>query len=157
MSFDHVSVFYGSDIWSSSCTSIVVTTNSVGAMGAGLAKQAAQRYPQLVRQHRALCNSAKPGELHAVFVEPVSASRNIILLPTKLDWRNPSRVEYIEAGLQWLVGWSSNLGSIALPPLGCGLGGLNFQRDLRPLLIEYLPRLDWPVELYLPSKEVSNV
>lgn len=153
MRFNHVNVVRGGDIFSSSCTSIVVTTNSVGVMGAGIARQAAQLYPQLPGILRGICTDVPRGCLHVPHVEPVSADRNVILLPTKSDWRRPSRVSYVEHGLKWLVSWHSELGSIALPPLGCGLGGLNFGQDLRPLLIEYLPLIESPIELYLPEEK----
>jgi O-acetyl-ADP-ribose deacetylase (regulator of RNase III) len=79
--------------------------------------------------------------------------RYIINFPTKRHWRSPSRLEDVEAGLQALVGEIKTRGirSIAIPPLGCGNGGLDW-KDVRPLIEQALaPLQDVDIRLYSPG------
>ena len=73
----------------------------------------------------------------------------ILNFPTKEHWRNPSRFEYIEAGLKKLVSTYSNLGitSIAFPLLGCGNGELNWDKVVQPLMTKYLSML--PIDIFI--------
>jgi len=101
-----------------------------GVLGAGLAKQAADREPQLRKQHRLFCEKGllKPGW-------PMGLGRynKYILFPTKDDWRNPSELIWIVEGLEKVKGfqgaglWPPHPEErIAIPALGCGLGGLDW-------------------------------
>lgn len=148
MSWSHVTVIRGGNILDSQCSTITVTTNCVGVMGAGLAKSAANKYPDILSPYRIACNQKSHTTSRPLHILRERGT-NILCFATKQHWRNPSRVEWVESGLQWLVHNQSQFESIAIPPLGCGLGGLNFDRDLRPLLIKYLPQLNIPIELYL--------
>lgn len=123
---------------------VVVTTNLVlkhngdAVMGAGIAKEAATRYPALPI---ALGGHIKRwGEKPLLFPEG-----NVICLPTKTDWKQKSDIDLIERGCKELL-WiaylleRSGLGkrSIYLPRLGCGLGGLNWERQVRPVVDAHL-------------------
>lgn len=98
-------------------------------MGAGLAKQAAQREPQLLKQHRLYCDKGflKPG-----FPMGIGKYSKYILFPTKDNWRHPSQLEWILEGLEKVKSWQGLLWpphpeeTIAIPALGCGLGGLTW-------------------------------
>lgn len=107
---------------------IVNTVNTVGVMGRGIALQFKKAFPE---NYRAYAEACKRGEVKTgrMFVFPMprlSNPRYIINFPTKEHWRGKSKPEYIRIGLEDLVATVQNLRieSIALPPLGCGLGGL---------------------------------
>lgn len=147
--FGHVRVIRGGNIFETLCDSIVVTTNTVGVMGAGIAKQAKSEFPGLERVYQEACRRKRHTTERPLICEHESG-KTIVCFATKQDWRNPSRVEWIRSGLQYIVENQHSLGgSVAIPPLGCGLGGLDYERDLRPLFIEFLPQLNIDVVLYL--------
>ena len=137
------------DIFSSTMQTIANPVNCVGVMGKGLALAFKLHFPHHFFYYKSLCSARRlsPGIL-ATFEEK---NKNILLFPTKDHWRNPSRIEYIEEGLKYLVENYKELGitSLALPPLGCGLGGLK-TKDVLSLCQKYLEPLPIPVELYLP-------
>lgn len=124
---------------------ITITVNCVGVMGAGLALTAAQRHPGLVESYRQLLYD---GELH---VGRVATSHGLLLFPTKLHWREPSKLWYISAGLKDLQRRRDELGieHLQIPPLGCGLGKLKWN-EVKPLIHEYLDGyIPWtPLENY---------
>ena len=76
-----------------------------------------------------------------------------LLFPTKDHWKQPSRIEYIESGMKWLVENQRALGirSLALPALGCGLGGLAWS-VVGPMLCSYANQMEIPVCVYLPNE-----
>ena len=142
--FNHVEVIRGEDILKSECSTIVVTTNTVGVMGAGLAKSARNRFPKILKPYQSACKSG------AHTTELPFLIGNILCFATKRHWQDSSRTEWIESGLQWIVANQDLLGdSIAIPALGAGLGRLDFTQQVRPLLIKYLPQLRIKVKLYL--------
>lgn len=105
----------------------VNTVNCVGVMGAGVALSFKNRYPDMFRDYKRACKAGdvKPGRLH---VWKNLESEWIINFPTKIDWREPSKYEYIEAGLKSLREFLSQHKDVkvVMPPLGCGLGGLDW-------------------------------
>ena len=123
-------------------------------MGKGLALQFRNAIPGLYEAHRAAARAGMlaPGKLHLFYCS--SKRKTIIGLPTKRDWRDPSRIEDVEAGLNALVDLvqsAPELKSIAVPPLGCGLGGLDWS-VVRPLIERILGGCDsvhWAI--YEPS------
>lgn len=120
---------------------VVVTVNTVGVMGAGLAKKAAQAYPELERVYKAALKSGLL-EIGSVFVVRDEHDHRWALFPTKTDWRKPSNLEYIKAGLPALVQAITEMReeghptpSVAIPKLGCGLGDLDWA-SVKPLILE---------------------
>lgn len=110
--------------------------NGDAVMGAGVAKQAAQRWRWLptflgdvIRHHQIA--------VHAIRSED---GPHIVALPTKRDWRNPSDLALIGTMVQQLVWFATEYGwqTVALPRLGCGHGGLDWAVQVRPLLAEIL-------------------
>lgn len=106
------------DIFTSTCDYIVNPVNCVGVMGKGLALEFKKRYPQMFKDYVDRCNKklVKPGEPYVY--------ENIINFPTKNHWKFPSKLEWVLDGLS-LIKKNFNNCSIAIPPLGCGCGGLD--------------------------------
>lgn len=116
---------------------LVNTVNCVGVMGKGLALQFKQAFPENFEEYQRACQDGevKPGQMFIVPTGYLTHPRYIINFPTKHHWKNPSRIEDIEIGLQALieaVRWLE-IRSIAIPPLGCGNGGLTWSR-VAPLI-----------------------
>jgi O-acetyl-ADP-ribose deacetylase (regulator of RNase III) len=116
---------------------LVNTVNTVGVMGKGIALQFKRAYPENFRLYQAACKrgEVRPGRMFVVDRGIIGPRRYIINCPTKEHWRNPSRIEDIRAGLADLVEVVSRngIGSIAIPALGCGSGGLDWA-EIRPLI-----------------------
>lgn len=129
------------NIFNSECQVLVNTINCVGVMGKGLAKEMADRYPQMLYKYKELCNIGiiKPGILWLW----KASDKWILNFPTKVNWINPSKYEYIELGLEKFVKTYhiKNIKSIAFPMLGCSNGGLNKQKVL-DIMKRYLEPLD---------------
>lgn len=129
------------DIWDSS-GAIVIPVNTFGAMGKGLALDAARRHPDIVKPYQDLCRSGDL-DIGRVILQNSNSGKEIILFPTKKDWRHPSRIGYIHLGMQALVRLAveKKIDRLALPRLGCGLGGLDWEavRDVMYAFIPHAP------------------
>ena len=123
---------------------LVNTVNTVGAMGKGIALQFKRAYPDMFRAYEraAKAGELQPGNVHVWETGALDGPRYILNFPTKRHWRAPSRLEDIEAGLADLVRVVDELAirSIALPPLGCGNGGLDWS-VVAPLIWDALTPL----------------
>lgn len=109
---------------------IVNTVNCVGVMGRGIALQFKKAYPENFKAYAAACKSdeVKPGQMFVHDLGGLTNPRYIINFPTKRHWRGKSRLEDIESGLTALADEirQREISSIAIPPLGSGLGGLDW-------------------------------
>ncbi|MBC7974636.1 MAG: macro domain-containing protein [Myxococcales bacterium] len=118
------------DILKADAEALVNTVNCVGVMGRGIAAQFKRVYPRnfTVYQHACKRGEVQPGRMLIVETGQIERPRWVINFPTKRHWRGGSRIEDIDAGLTALVADVRRLGiqSIAVPPLGCGLGGLDW-------------------------------
>lgn len=118
------------DIFREDVDAIVNTVNCVGVMGRGIALQFKKRFPENFKVYESACKHKEvvPGKMFVHETGSLIGPKYIINFPTKRHWREASRMEDIESGLQDLVTVIANLDikSIALPPLGCGLGGLDW-------------------------------
>jgi O-acetyl-ADP-ribose deacetylase (regulator of RNase III) len=139
--------FTEGDILRADTEAIVNTVNCVGSMGLGIAAQFKHEYPKNFKAYEAACKRKEivPGRMFVFETGQLTNPRFIVNFPTKRHWRNASRVEDIESGLRALVDEVKRRGikSIAIPPLGCGLGGLDWN-DVRPLIecaFEALPEV----------------
>jgi O-acetyl-ADP-ribose deacetylase (regulator of RNase III) len=142
------------DLFTAGTDALVNTVNCVGIMGRGVALQFKKAYPANFRAYEAACKvgDVQPGRMF-VFETGKFAPRFIINFPTKRHWRGKSRIEDIESGLAALVREIKVRGirSIALPPLGSGLGGLDWA-DVRPRIETALRDIpDLHVVIYEPS------
>jgi O-acetyl-ADP-ribose deacetylase (regulator of RNase III) len=143
--------FTSGNLFDSNAQVLTNTVNTVGVMGAGIALEFKRRHPPMFEDYRRRCDAGqvRPGEPYLWEDDRVQ----ILNFPTKRDWKNPSRLEDIEAGLRYLAANYRRMGiqSLALPPLGCGLGGLQWQQ-VRPLIERYLgPLPDLEVYVYEPA------
>jgi O-acetyl-ADP-ribose deacetylase (regulator of RNase III) len=116
---------------------LVNTVNTVGVMGKGIALQFKKAFPENFQVYARACEAGEvqPGKMLTVDLNRLTNPRFIINFPTKRDWKHKARLKDIEAGLPALIEEVRRLQitSIAVPPLGCGNGGLDW-RDVRPLI-----------------------
>lgn len=130
------------NIFESDAQCIVNPVNCVGVMGKGLALQFKRRYPAMFINYQGKCSR------HLVRIgQPYlfqCKDKIIMNFPTKLHWRDPSEISYIEQGLRYVHDHYKRWGirSIAFPRIGCGCGGLDWNTDIRPLMYKYLEELD---------------
>jgi O-acetyl-ADP-ribose deacetylase (regulator of RNase III) len=140
------------NLFESGAPVLVNPVNCVGASGKGLALEFKRRFPEMEKSYRAFCRRGemRPGRLHLWRNPP--RCHSVVCFPTKRHWRDRSRIEDIEAGLAALrdLCLGEDLGWVALPRLGCGLGGLSWD-VVGPLVDHYLGRLPEPVKVYRPA------
>ncbi len=141
------------NIFDSECDAIVNTINCVGVMGGGLAKQFRSKYPDMNAAYQAACarGQVEIGRMWSWYDD--ASGRWIINFPTKDDWRDPSCTRYVIEGMADLVDVITDLGlrSIAIPPLGCGLGGLKWD-EVEPLILVALDHVKGvQVNIYEPD------
>lgn len=122
------------DILKADAEALVNTVNCVGVMGRGIALQFRKAYPENYTAYKNMCDrkQLQPGKMHIFNLNRLYNPRYVINFPTKRHWKGKSRMDDIEVGLQTLVEEvrKRNIHSIAIPPLGCGLGGLKWE-DVR--------------------------
>ena len=162
------------DMFFSNMQTLTVSVNCVGVMGKGLASTAKSRFPDVYVKYQEVCkskdlqigkpylyqreSSVKEQLGDSSFFLPQDFLNNeqkwFLLFPTKKHWRNPSEIEDIKNGLEWLCNNYQKQGikSLAIPALGCGLGGLDWQ-DVGPLMCKYLSSMDITVAIYLPAEK----
>ena len=109
---------------------LVNTVNTVGIMGKGIALQFSRAFPEIVKPYKDACESGqlKVGSVFTVKLSMLEGPKYVINFPTKKHWKGNARIDFIQSGLRALVNEIQRLGikSVAVPPLGCGLGGLRW-------------------------------
>lgn len=135
-------IIQSGDIFVTNADILVNPVNCVGVMGAGLALQFKNRFPDNYRVYRNWCQSGDATIGKLCFYK-TNNNQIIINFPTKDHWRYKSKYEYIEKGLITLQKYVNNIyvKSIAIPPLGCGLGGLEWDKVVK-LIEQYPPLVD---------------
>ena len=122
--------FKTGNILTEDAEALVNTVNCVGFMGRGIALQFKKAFPDNFKSYSSACkrNEVQPGRMFVYATGQLAYPRYIINFPTKRHWRGKSRMEDIDAGLAALAEAirSHNIQSIAIPPLGSGLGGLDW-------------------------------
>ena len=145
--------FTHGDIFAQPAEAIVNPVNCVGVMGRGLALQFKHRYPDAFLAYRRACadGRVRPGCMF-MFDTGRDRPRWIVQFPTKRHWCDRSTIGDIEAGLRDLAATVARSGirSIAIPPIGCGLGGLDW-RAVRPLLTACLTNVAGTVIVLEPT------
>ncbi|MGQ0510474.1 MAG: type II toxin-antitoxin system antitoxin DNA ADP-ribosyl glycohydrolase DarG [Betaproteobacteria bacterium] len=147
--------FKSGDILRDEAEALVNTVNCVGIMGRGIALQFKNAFPENFKAYAEACrrDEVQPGRMFVFDTGQLTPPRYIINFPTKRHWRGKSRIEDIEAGLAALVNLirEKRIRSIAVPPLGSGLGGLDWD-DVKPRVEAALaPLEDVSVIVYEPK------
>lgn len=172
----NISIVEG-DMFFSQMQTLTISVNCVGIMGKGLASTAKYRFPDLYVKYQDVCKKKrlKLGQPYIykressvfedlsdqyLYLEKIDNSNQtwFLLFPTKNHWKNKSEIKDIEEGLKWLCRnyKQEKIESLAMPALGCGLGGLNW-KEVGPLMCKYLSSIDIPVAIYLPTeKKIPN-
>lgn len=146
--------FVTGDMFAGKHDILVNTVNCVGVMGTGVALAFRERYPEMYKEYRKAC------EVSAIRIGRIAVWRTIsewvVNFPTKRHWRDKSEYEYIESGLQSLRNYLSEQGnvSVAVPALGCGHGGLDWNR-VRPMIEQALGNLQADIEVFEPANSVE--
>ncbi|QIL42379.1 macro domain-containing protein [Pedobacter sp. HDW13] len=145
------------NIFESEAQTLVNTVNCVGVMGKGLALQFKRRYPHMFRVYEDLCHKQlfDIGKLWLYKTE----HKWVLNFPTKYDWRQPSKEEYLEEGLQKFMQTYQLRGitSVAFPLLGASNGKIDPNRSLE-IMRKYLDECNIPVSIYLSyNKEVPGL
>lgn len=166
---NNISVIEG-DMFFSTLQTLTISVNLQGVMGKGLASRAKYQFPDVYVAYQDACRSkritaTKPylykreGSLDEELADfgtdlaTPNAVKWFLLFATKRKWRENSRLEDIEGGLDWVRRnfQTQNIKSLAMPALGCGLGGLDW-KDVGPLMCKYLHGIGIPVAIYLPRE-----
>jgi O-acetyl-ADP-ribose deacetylase (regulator of RNase III) len=138
-------------IFDSSCQTLVNPVNCCGTMGKGLALEFRKRFPKMNEDyvHRCSDNRLKIGMPYLYCDDGMPWVLNF---PTKTHWRAKSKLSDIKDGIAYLldhyIQW--HIGSLAIPALGCGLGGLDW-KDTLPVIHRQLLCFAIPIELYCPG------
>lgn len=137
--------FVQGNLFQANAEALVNTVNTVGVMGKGIALQFSRSFPEIVKPYEIACKSGEltVGKVQTVPLTVLDGPKYIINFPTKKHWKGNSRLEYIETGLRSLIDEIRrlNIRSIAVPPLGCGLGGLSWN-DVKSRIESVLGQLD---------------
>lgn len=148
-------VYKHGDLFKEDAEALINTVNCVGVMGRGIALQFKNAYPENFKAYLQVCKNGElqPGRMFVFETGSLTNPRYIINFPTKRHWRGKSQIEDIESGLKGLIKVITqyNIKSIAIPPLGSGLGGLNWA-VVRPLIEDAFKTLtDVHVIIYEPK------
>jgi O-acetyl-ADP-ribose deacetylase (regulator of RNase III) len=139
-------IYRRTSLLESSAQTLVNTVNCVGVMGKGLAHAFKVREPKMFAAYKRICEQhlLEPGKLWLWRGSPSW----VLNFPTKLHWRQPSKLEWIEAGLDKFVSAyeSQGITEISFPKLGCGNGNLEWD-EVRPVMERYLGKL--PIKVYI--------
>lgn len=137
---------------------LVNTVNTVGVMGKGIALQFKETFPDNFKAYEAAVkrNEVKVGSMFVTELNRMDGLRYIINFPTKEHWRSPSKLSYIEEGLADLRRFivEKSLQSIALPPLGCGNGGLDWA-TVKPMITKSLGDLPARIVVFEPDASIT--
>lgn len=140
-------IYHRTSLLESKAQTVVNTVNCVGVMGKGIAAEFKARYPDMFAAYKRICDAGalEPGKLW-LWQGP---ERWVLNFPTKNHWRNPSRLEWIEAGLEKFVAEHERRGitEISFPRLGCGNGGLDWD-EVRPIMEKHLAPLSITVYIH---------
>lgn len=149
------------NILESKAQALVNTVNTQGVMGKGIALQFKKEFPINFKIYQEACKNKtfKIGDLLITEESSLHTGKKIIInFPTKANWRLPSEYQYIEAGLQTLIKIIAEreIKSIAIPPLGAGNGGLNWQK-VKEMLQQYLSTVDCDIFIHEPNTAIQEV
>lgn len=144
----------GGSLFDTKLQTITCPCNTVGVMGNGLALAMRNKVKGLFTFYQAACKSGELVVGKPMLYKIPNSKHQVLLFPTKADWKNPSKIEYLDDGLTYLVEHYEELGitELGIPPLGCGYGGLDYIKSLKPLIQKHLADIPLPVSVYLYSR-----
>ena len=149
------------DILSEDVEAIVNTVNCVGVMGRGLALQYKNKFPENFKVYAKACKQEEviPGKMFITQTEQLTNPKYIINFPTKRHWKGKSKIEDIDDGLTDLINAIKkyNIKSIAIPPLGSGLGGLDWDMVKNKIENKLDNISDVNIVVYQPLEEKTNI
>lgn len=153
--------FKQGNLLESDAEALVNTINTVGVMGKGIALMFKERFPANFDAYAAACKEkrVKIGEMFVTENRELDGPRWIVNFPTKTHWRTKTKPEWIQDGLRDLIEVirEKNIRSVALPPLGCGNGGLDWL-EVRPLIEAALQDVrDIDALVFEPTSRYQNV
>ena len=139
---------------------LVNTVNTVGVMGKGIALMFKERFAENFRRYAAAfkAREVQTGKMFVTPVHELDGPRWIVNFPTKQHWRSPSRLEWVQEGLQDLRRFllEQHIQSVAIPPLGAGNGGLEWAK-VREQITQTLGDLDIEILVFEPTSQYQNV
>jgi len=140
---------------------LVNTVNTVGVMGKGIALMFKEAFPENFKAYKKACDNKEVvlGKMFVTCSDQLIGPKWIVNFPTKGHWRYPTRMEWVEKGLEDLKKFiiKNEIKSIAIPPLGAGNGGLNWC-DVKPKIVKVIGSLDdVQVTIYEPTAKYQNV
>ena len=140
---------------------LVNTVNTVGVMGKGIALQFKEAFPSNFKAYLKACKNGTlmPGKLLVFKEENILGEKIIVNFPTKTEWFKKSQYQFIEDGLIELANiiGKHQIKSIAIPPLGCGHGGLKWEK-VKSLIEKYLsPLTEIEIVVYEPNEKVKEI
>jgi hypothetical protein len=160
------------DMFFSQMQTLTISVNTVGVMGRGLASRAKYQFPDVYVEYQDVCRKKilqmgipylykrEMSLEYDLIDEPLpdhdlNANKWFLLFPTKRHWREQADPAGIEQGLEWITSRykAEGIQSLAVPALGCGLGGLSWA-EVGPLMCRYLAHLDIQVSIYLPREKM---
>ena len=144
-----ITIVSNGNIFNTECEALVNPVNIKGVMGKGLALAFKNKYPAHFANYQRACQSGEMTTEKVLAYQEINGPM-IICLATKDDWKNSSKIEYVSAGLDDLVNQikALDIRSVAIPKLGCGLGGLDWGK-VRPLIVDKMSAIDGiSVEIY---------
>ena len=144
------------DIFNSNVQALVNPVNTVGVMGKGLALQFKKKYPDNFKEYAKACKNGELtiGKMFVYTENQLNNKKIIINFPTKISWREKNKLEYIIEGLKnlYVTVKRLNIYSIAIPPLGCGLGGLLWEDVKKEIEKVFINDSEIIAFVYIPSK-----
>lgn len=150
--------FTRGNLFEAEVEALVNTVNTVGVMGKGIALQFSRSFPEIMQPYREACEAGTltVGNVLTVqlpLLKGMAGPRYVINLPTKQHWKGSSKIEFVESGLKALRDEIERLEikSIAIPPLGCGLGGLNWSDVRHQIELAFADISDVQVLVYEPA------
>jgi O-acetyl-ADP-ribose deacetylase (regulator of RNase III) len=153
-------IYKKGNILESEAEALVNTVNTQGVMGKGIALQFKNAFPSNYKVYQDICKNGNFQIGDLLIVEEnglISGKKTIINFPTKTSWRKPSEYSYIEKGLEKLVQVieDKKFNSIAIPPLGSGNGGLNWE-IVKKMIEDKMSHLPIDVFIYEPNSQITE-
>ncbi|WP_256924350.1 macro domain-containing protein [Sphingomonas sp. IBVSS2] len=140
---------------------LVNTVNTVGVMGKGIALMFKERYPENAKLYERACadDALEPGSIFVTQNSDMFGPRWIVNFSTKKHWRHPSRIEWIRSGLSELHRFitTNHVRSIAIPPLGAGNGGLEWDQVRPEIERAFTDLSDVEIIVFEPTSKYQNV